>query len=140
MRQIKFRGKAKLLIDELNNRGINHSNGWIYGNLIVNGNRPYIVGSLIEANEDYITFEQWVPVIPETVGQFTGLDDRYGRDIYEGDIGWDEHYEVYGVVEYDESNFLFIFENIVDDLYENNKGIEIVGNRYDSPELLEGTE
>lgn len=86
--------------------------------------------------EDYVALEQWAPVIPETVGQFTGLDDRYGKDIYEGDIGWYEHYEVYGVVKYDESNFLFIFEYLVDDLYENNKSIEIVGNKYDNPELL----
>lgn len=138
MRLIKFRGKAVMSIDELDERGINHTNGWIYGNLISNGDHPYIVGDIIEATEEYIVHEQWVPVIPETVGQFTGLDDRYGKDIYEGDIGWDEYYEVYGVVEYDESNFLFIFENIVDDLYENNKGIEIVGSRYDSPELLGG--
>ena len=138
MRPIKFRGKVDMALDELDKRGIDHDRGWVYGNLISNGTQPYIVGSLIEVNEDYITFEQWVPVIPETVGQFTGLDDRYGIDIHEGDIGWDEHYEVYGVVEYDESNFLFIFENIVDDLYENNKGIEIIGNRYDNLELLGG--
>src|SRR5699024_10605141 len=118
MRPIKFRGKAVMSIDELDERGITHTNGWIYGNLINNGDHPYIVGDIVEATEEYIVHEQWVPVIPESVGQYTGLTDRYDVEFYEGDIGYDDHLQCYGIVTFDDGAFYYEWENMCDLLFE----------------------
>src|SRR5690625_4511091 len=86
MRSIKFRGKAVMSIEELDEMEFEHERGWVFGNLIQNGDNPWIVGDFIEINSDYVAHEFWVKVEPETVGQYTGLNDEKGRKKYEGDI------------------------------------------------------
>ncbi|EKF1562755.1 hypothetical protein OX521_002754 [Listeria monocytogenes] len=72
--------------------------------------------------------------------QYTGLKDKSDNKIFEGDIGWDEHNECYGVVKFEEGKFLYVWENIVEDLWEVADNIEVIGNIHENPELLEGTE
>lgn len=91
----------------------------------------------------------WEPVEvdPETVGQYTGLTDKNGKKIFEGDIveGLDFTAEDggYGVVTFDDGAFEVVGScdnNIVGTFHENyyGKDFEVIGNIHDNPELLKG--
>lgn len=87
-----------------------------------------------------------VPVIPETVGQFTGLRDRNGKAVYEGDIVEDECTHVLYIIEWDDMNACFSlakkefahteYVGDIDDVHE----MEVISNIHDNPELLEDEE
>jgi uncharacterized phage protein (TIGR01671 family) len=144
MREIKFRGKAKMSIEELDDLYLEHENGWVYGHLVMYGKTPYIVGDFIEVDSEYTVNEFWVPVYPESVGQFTGLPDKNGKEIYEGDIVNVNHYG--GTPKYETVRFYTIagFAGIhpfTDSGHHwASHRCEIVGNIYENPELLEGDE
>ena len=79
-------------------------------------------------------------VIPETVGQYTGLTDKNGTKIFEGDILTIENEGVYAAIKYNESNAAFYVE---DEDHEDYLGeawetdVVIIGNIHDNPELLQ---
>lgn len=124
MREIKFRGKR---LD----------------------NGEWVVGSYIEAeNRDRSIAHQIIPykaglvvreVDPATVGQYTGLKDKNGKEIYEGDILLDES-GTYAVVGYSMGAFYVDFGEGFDLQYFAeciHEICEVVGNVHDDPELLE---
>ena len=139
MREIKFRGKV-----------VNHDpmtnpeNGWVEG---------YYLQDLDKGVVKHYIFNcpmKW-EVIPETIGQFTGLRDKNGKEIYEGDIvkwiltmpgvGVNGGYEEYeteeiGVIEWD-AGALYLGEYCAAGFaYESEDYAEIIGNIHDNPELL----
>lgn len=138
MREILFRGKRK------------DSCGWIKGYYIFRKiweSDVHIIRTVDNGFDSYIEFE----VIPETVGQYTGLTDKNGKKIFEGDIVkvcrgkdiekgivyYDKRIGTYAVLYNDENINLFfdIFTSKDPNVY-----IEIIGNIHDNPELLKEAE
>ena len=141
MREILFRGKRT-------------DNGtWAYGYLFCIWERTYLCWG---TTNDVPNMKE---VIPETVGQFTGLTDKNGKMIFEGDIvkctDTINDFEFNAVVEFGNPNgeynwgyqlkFISGEESNFDilcwvDMKETGAYIEIIGNIHDNPELLEGGE
>ena len=129
MREILFRGVSKDTIE------------WVEGWFEM---YPYarwpLKETIIPAEEAKDGYFHHVEVIPETVGQFTGLTDKNGKKIFEGDIMSEQGYLF--VVVYDTKWARFKLQHIGRAIQypEWNRGIqmEIVGNIHDNPELLEG--
>lgn len=130
MRDILFRGKTE-------------DGKWVEGYLFVLGKgteyeETYILGDLDHRETVYDVWKCAERVIPETVGQFTGLIDKNGKRIYEDDIvrlfekyiDWVEYR--YGCFTMGKQFFNCEFT------YQDFSEMEVIGNTYDNPELLEG--
>lgn len=129
-REIKFRGQRA------------SDNKWIYGDLL----QPTELCNIYEISDyDSIDGTRY-DVIEDTIGQFTGLHDNNGKEIYEGDIlRIDNNVRAINAqVEYSETFAQYIITNtgdIVDEgepLGDYEEDIEVIGNIYDNPELLGG--
>src|ERR1700753_3111456 len=85
-------------------------------------------------------------VIPETVGQFTGLTDKNGKEIYEGDIGYwidnnpdDGEFPITAALVWEENNLQFRFDTRnYPPQYKKVRpeDVEIIGNIHEHPHLL----
>ena len=136
MRDIKFRGKF-----------LDDTSEWLYGNYV------YIEDDVFHhkiADKSGLLLD----IDNNTIGQYTGLKDKNGKEIYEGDIvkvklykGEEEKYFI-GKVEYFGSNFIVDADNnseyhVYDldgfgiDYRYNLEDCEVIGNIYDNLELLE---
>lgn len=118
-REIKFRGKRL-------------DNGkWEYGFLLKSASTFIAIDvGLVDGH-----FELY-NVDPETVGQFTGLKDRNGKEIYEGDIITNLYGDI-GVIVLKERTASFVCSlNLVSFNSVNWDKCVIVGNIYDNPELI----
>lgn len=148
-RVIKFRGKT------LNGE-------WVYGNLLKLADGYIIIPIFNEFNKvpdnstpaPLMFYENdFYVVYPNTVGQFTGLCDKNGKEIYEGDIvRWhNQNYAIvfkygqfYASIEKCHKNVYggFPLHSLADTLItiDENNICEIIGNIYDNHELLKGNE
>lgn len=126
-REILFRGKTK-------------QGEWVYGDLL----RQYGVTEIYVDTDTLSEYD--LPnylIIPETVGQFTGLTDKNGKKVFEGDIVEfldRDKFKWKGVVVYQEeyalylvkANSVWAFGFFDMDI----KRVEVIGNIHDNKELL----
>lgn len=143
-REVKFRGKVK------------GTNKWVYGGYYKHLKRtPSPIGDSIK-EDDYLHliitsgFSDWgmpkqleyYEVDEKTVGQYTGLKDKNGKEICEGDILlYSSNYKTVVnykngafVRNYGNSNTYLLYDSFIED--ECLVDYEIIGNIYDNSELL----
>ena len=123
-REIKFRGKR---IDNVE---------WVYGWL----SSPDTIA--IKPGDDYDD----IPIIPESVGQFIGLKDKNGQEIYEGDfdkdqcvVAWCEKKcgWTWNLYDFVDKEFILCHCYNCDGNFEINEAEnEIIGNIHEKPNLL----
>lgn len=116
MRDLMFRGKTvrdgKWVISDFI---IQHANGRVY---------------LYDEVKDID-----VEVIPQSVGQYTGLTDKNGVNIFEGDIVQSDDKKIYKVMFF-KGCWVIAFDGDWDFLAPNATGLQIIGNIYDNEDLL----
>ncbi|MBQ7014304.1 MAG: hypothetical protein IJN11_10395 [Oscillospiraceae bacterium] len=123
MREILFRGKT---YDGKWEQGDLRHGGYVH-----NDSETYIMRADVALHN--------IPVDPKTIGQYTGLTDKNGKKIFEGDIITDGYGTA--VVKYNESKAAFYVEAVIGGEYlgeEWDADIKIIGNIHDNPELLKG--
>lgn len=135
MRKILFRGKPS------GNAGITD---WVYGAFCPQNSKGNIPCIIVYNGK---VAGHWFEVTPETVGQYTGLTDKNGTKIFEGDIlrfsytGKNHGVEGVAAVEFENGKFGVKWgwhkEFVPLDGFANTT-IEVVGNIYDNPELMGG--
>lgn len=121
MRDYKFRGKSL------------RTGKWLYGSLYWDGAEYYILPNIPLGASDY---EDYI-VDQNTIGQYTGLKDKHGDDIWEGDIVRNKFDGIGVVVLYNgcwsikwcEDEIYFLFAELED-------YIEVIGNVIDNKYLL----
>lgn len=139
-REIRFRCKSNTL------------KRWCYGDLLQYNDGSVCIGvrSKTFTDDGYQSpeYSHVYYVDENTIGQFTGLYDKNGKEIYEGDIlKWDKydtskHFQIeynhggFGYWYYGEFYLLGGNTNFSFKPFNKDKDFEIIGNIYDNPELL----
>ena len=120
MREILFRGKRT------------DNNEWIEGSFLDKNN----IGIFYDDTEESDCIVHIFSVIPETVEQYTGLTDKNGKKIFEGDIVKGTFFGFPFIVE--DYVFSIVWQEDVTGYRANYfENVEVIGNIHDNPELLE---
>ena len=132
MREILFRGKRTINGD------------WVYGDFVHGNERKSLRDSIFVYDSETQSFSDY-EINPSTLGQYTGLTDKNGKSIFEGDIakvlqGKDKDIAYVG---FENGAFMLytktgnIYERTLWSYWYNDWDVEVIGNITDNPELLE---
>ena len=120
MREILFRGKLKV------DNGEHKKGDWVFGDLV----------RIKDGEKTSTMIYGFGEVDPSTVGQYTGLTDKNGKKIFEGDILKFGDF-VYSI-EWKEDRLGYGYAERADRMLEQDGGhCTIIGNIHENPELLE---
>lgn len=133
MREILFKAKRK------NWEELPKEQWWVEGDFYFYSMQAFIVPRGTSGK---------IKVVPETLCQYTGLTDKNGKRIWENDI-CDRKEEYPEIVKYHEGDFTLDYSYVFgkDEGYNwcnlgfyvcQRKSVEVIGNIFDNPELLEG--
>lgn len=125
------------------------NNVWVTGNLIVSNGKYYIhpVGNVVNVNNEIGRIIVMHEVIPDTICQCTGSKDKNGNLIYENDIVREisslNFERDKAKVSWIESQWMFewkskLFYRQDMKFWTSERIIEVIGNVFDNPELLQG--
>lgn len=136
MREILFRGQTRRYGEKVKLNGEKIKSNWVYGGIFPqNGDGDFAI-----IYQQKPTVEKY-PVYADTVGQYTGLTDKNGTKIFEGDIV--KYGDTVHNVVFEQRNGTAYFGLVYSTLetlsfgyYQDLKQIEVIGNIYDNPELL----
>lgn len=129
-------------------RELPKKNQWVYGAIFEGKENSYIITN-VKVTDEWEDSEIGADVIgylvdPETICQDTGLTDKNGRKIFEGDIVRDflcidDHNEPL----YEYGKVVYIHERISFEILDNDNNqitriaeLEVIGNIFDNPELI----
>ena len=138
MHEILFRGQTRRRGEKVNMRGDKLPERWVYGG-VLQGTGDH---SIIYGGENPDDIEKHT-VYTDTLGQYTGLTDKNGVKIFEGDIVEGKDFTAddgYGVIKWEDGAFEVVVDNTVGTFHDNFWGadLEVIGNVHDNPELLGG--
>ena len=121
---------------------------WVVGSLIALPTGEYEISN--KCNNPPDCDPMWDKVVithkvdPTTICQCTGLKDKNGKLIWENDIVNCLNEDCCGYIGWNESEAGFYFNVLLEDgrfeeehIYDYQDGIEVIGNIFDNPELLE---
>lgn len=126
MREILFRGKTS-------------QTKWVYGDIVQEDELTYIRENKNTADNYY--YKNYI-VYMDSLSQYTGIDDKNGVKVFESDIlkvrdslpGGEM--EFIGVVEFRDGSFVIVNDEMTHYRWIDYE-IEVIGNKFDNPELLE---
>lgn len=135
MREILFRGQTRKRGEKvLAGSGEKLPGIWVYGGIF-----PQNKGGSYSIIYTYDPIDKKI-VYADTVGQYTGLTDKSGVKIFEGDVllfKFEQIGEQKAIVEYSAKAHSFLMRPINDFQFAMMDEGEVVGNIHDNPELLE---
>ena len=148
MREILFRGQTRRYGEKVRmGDGTKVPSHWVYGGVLQGGFYSIIYGGENE-NDPAMGLDKWC-VYTDTLGQFTGLIDKNGRKIFEGDIVRDDYESgaLASVVWLLQGCGWYLSYSSTDRRmghrsrgcsYAQDEFLEVIGNIHDNPELLDG--
>ena len=132
MMEILFRGKRT------------HNGEWVYGDFVRGNERKSLRDSIFVYDSETQSFNDY-EINTSTLGQYTGLTDKNGKRIFEGDVvkvlqGKNKDIAYIG---FENGAFMLypktgnIYERTLWEYWYNDWDVEVIGNITDNPELLE---